>query len=183
MVLTVIISIRYSRGLQQDRQCHAPQGRLADLTDLGGERLAAAKTGTRAGILLIVIYCFSRQDCCWADGATLTWALDKEMGVSGLKQGTAPGKRCESRGTEDLKTRLGVTDRPSPSAPGLRQKARQVSSRSHTPAREELQSTSHWSCTNWSVISRVKMLTNFLHALVQSWDSASGQMASVPPTV
>lgn len=27
------------------------------------------------------------------------------------------------------------------------------------------------------------MLTNFLHALVQSWDSASGQMASVPPTV
>lgn len=27
------------------------------------------------------------------------------------------------------------------------------------------------------------MLTNFLHALVQSWDSASGQMAPVPPTV
>lgn len=33
------------------------------------------------------------------------------------------------------------------------------------------------------VISRVKMLTNFLHALVQSWDSASGQMAPIPPTV
>lgn len=27
------------------------------------------------------------------------------------------------------------------------------------------------------------MLTNFLHALVQSWDSASGQMAPIPPTV
>lgn len=38
MVLTVIISIRYSRRLQWDRQCHAPQGHLADLTDLGEER-------------------------------------------------------------------------------------------------------------------------------------------------
>lgn len=72
---------------------------------------------------------------------------------------------------------------PVPCAPGFSQTARQVSSWSHAPTRDELQSTSHWSSTNWSVISRVKMLTNFLHALVQSWDSASGQMASVPPTV
>lgn len=72
---------------------------------------------------------------------------------------------------------------PVPCAPGSSQAARQVSSWSHTPTGEELQSTSHWSCTNWSVISRVKMLTNFLPALVQSWDSASGQMAPVPPTV
>lgn len=92
MVLTVIISIRYSRRLQRHRQCHTPQGRPADLTDLGGEKLAAAKSATRAGILLMVIYCFSKQDCHGADGATLTWALDKEMGVSGVKQGTAPGR-------------------------------------------------------------------------------------------
>ena len=54
MVLTVIFPIRSSRRLQRHRQCHAPQGRLADLTDLGGEKLAAAKSGLGATELMVI---------------------------------------------------------------------------------------------------------------------------------
>lgn len=134
----------------------------------------------------------------WEERWRHSWQLDQELGVKRGDLGTATGTgvkleeqwwgqgqgwRARGQGS-GWRTTLGHPFQgPVSRAPGSVQTTRQVSSWSHTPTGEELQSTSHWSCTNWSVISRVKMLTNFLPALVQSWDSASGQMAPVPPTV
>lgn len=79
----------YSRTDRDAQQRH-----LADLTELEAEVLAAAaRTGTKAGKLLMVISCCSREDCCWDDGTVLicSWGLDREIGVRGIKWGTVPG--------------------------------------------------------------------------------------------
>lgn len=133
---------------------------------------AAARAGTKAGRLLkerllLGWWCsVEQQRIGWRNRGKGHQARDWGRETMGTVMRTREAMSGQGWGTGTWADRQARPSIPktSPHASGIRQIARQVSSCSHYPTRDELKSTSHWSCTNWSVISRVKMLTNFLHA-------------------